>query len=138
MTAPGLGCLFLQISVAVYQPFRDQILVSLVIVESVTFLLIVRYLHSEVIVDNGDIGTARTIPGRNPSQYAVELKFYGSGTEKMRKASGNHIGKPVAIIIDGRVVVAPVVRSPIGDSALVTGHFTKAEAERIVHGIGLH
>jgi SecD/SecF fusion protein len=56
----------------------------------------------------------------------------------MRKASGNHIGKPVAIIIDGRVVMAPVVRSPIGDSALVTGHFTKAEAERIVHGIGLH
>jgi hypothetical protein len=96
------------------------------------------YLHSEVIVDNGDIAIARIIPGSNPSQYAVELKFNGSGTDKMRKASGDHIGKPVAIILNGQVVMAPTVRSPIGDSAVVTGNFTRAEAERIVNGIGMH
>jgi hypothetical protein len=96
------------------------------------------YLHSEVIVDNGDIAIARIIPGSNPSQYAVELKFNGSGTAKMRKASGDHIGKPVAIILNGQVVMAPTVRSPIGDSAVVTGNFTRAEAERIVNGIGMH
>ena|ERR1700719_47339 len=96
------------------------------------------YLHSEVIVDNGDIATARIIPGSNPSQYAVELKFNGSGTEKISKASGNHIGRPMAITLNGQVVMAPTVRSPIGDSAVVTGNFTRAEAERIVNGIGMH
>ena len=93
------------------------------------------YLHSEVIVDNGDIATARIIPGSNPSQYAVDLKFSKSGAEKMRKATGNHIGKPMAILLDGRVVMAPTVHSPIGDSAVVTGNFTRAEAERIVNGM---
>jgi hypothetical protein len=93
------------------------------------------YLHSEVIVDNGDIATARIIPGSNPSQYAVELKFNGSGTEKISKASGNHIGRPIAILLNGQVVMAPTVRSPIGDSAVVTGNFTRAEAERIVNGM---
>ena len=93
------------------------------------------YLHSEVIVDNGDIAPARIIPGSTPSQYAVELKFNGSGIEKMRKASGDHIGKPMAIILNGQVVMAPTVRSPIGDSAIVTGNFTRAEAERIVNGM---
>jgi len=44
----------------------------------------------------------------------------------------------MAILLDGQVVIAPVVRSPIGDSAVVTGHFTKTEAQRIVDGIGLH
>jgi preprotein translocase subunit SecD len=95
------------------------------------------YLHSEVIVDNGDIATARIIPDSNPSQYAIDLKFIESGADKMRKASGNHIGKPMAILLDGQVVMAPTLRSPIGDSAVVTGHFTRAEAERIVNGIGM-
>lgn len=95
------------------------------------------YLHAEVVVDNGDIATARIVHGGDTLQYAVDLKFSESGAEKMRKATGSHIGKPMAILLDGRVVMAPTVRSPIGDSAVVTGHFTKAEAERIVNGIGV-
>jgi hypothetical protein len=95
------------------------------------------YLYNEVIVDNGDIATARIGQGSDPSQYSVELKFTEVGAEKMRKATGNHIGKPMAILLDGRVVMAPVVRSAIGDSAVVTGHFTKTKAERIVNGIGI-
>ena len=43
----------------------------------------------------------------------------------------------MAILIDGQVVMAPVLRTPISASAVVTGNFTKAEAERIVNGIGL-
>lgn len=95
------------------------------------------YLHREVIVDNGDIATARIVQEGNTSQYAVDLKFSVSGAEKMRKATGNHIGRPMAILLDGWVVMAPTVRSPIDDSALVTGHFARAEAERIVNGIGV-
>jgi preprotein translocase subunit SecD len=41
----------------------------------------------------------------------------------------------MAVLIDGAVVMAPVVRSPITDSAVITGNFTQAEAERIADGI---
>jgi hypothetical protein len=95
------------------------------------------YLHDEVIVDNGDIAAAQVVQGSGPSRYAVEVKFNASGAEKMRAATGNHLGKPVAILLDGQVVMAPVVRSPIGASAVVTGTFTRTQAERIVNGIGI-
>ena len=93
------------------------------------------YLHDEVVVDNGDIAAARVVQGGGPSQYAVDVKFNASGTEKMRAATGNHIGKPMAILLDGQVVMAPVVRSSISASALITGKFTRTQAERIVNGI---
>ncbi len=93
------------------------------------------YLHDEVVVDNGDIAEARVVPGSSPSQYAVAIKFNASGAEKMTAATGSHIGKHLAILLDGKVVMAPVLRSPIGASAVITGNFTKAQAERIANGI---
>jgi preprotein translocase subunit SecD len=55
----------------------------------------------------------------------------------MRAATGGHIGKPVAILLDGQMVMAPVVKASLGASAEITGNFTKAQAERIVEGIGI-
>jgi len=93
------------------------------------------YLHDEVIVTNSDIAAARVIQGGGPSQYGVSIEFNAAGAEKMRAATGNHIGKPVAILLDGQVIVAPVVRTSIGASAEITGNFTRTRAERIVRGI---
>jgi len=93
------------------------------------------YLHDEVIVTNGDIAVARVVPGPGPTEYSGGIEFKASGAEKMRAATGNHIGKLLAILLDGQVVMAPVLRSPIGASARITGNFTRAQAERIVNGI---
>jgi hypothetical protein len=93
------------------------------------------YLHYEVIVSNSDIAVARVIPGRGPSEYSVGIEFKASGAEKMRAATGNHIGKLLAILLDGQVVMAPVLRTPIGASARITDNFTRAQAEKIVNGI---
>ena len=95
------------------------------------------YVHQQVVVTNSDIASARVLPGNAPGQYAVGVEFNASGAEKMRQATAAHIGRPMAILIDGQVVMAPVLRTPISASAVVTGNFTKAEAERIVNGIGL-
>jgi preprotein translocase subunit SecD len=93
------------------------------------------YLRDEVIVNNSDIAAARVVQSGGPSQYSVAVQFNASGAEKMRVATGSRIGKPVAILLDGRVVMTPVVRSPIGASAIVTGNLTRTQAERIVNGI---
>jgi hypothetical protein len=95
------------------------------------------YLHDEVVVDNGDIAEARVVQGSSPSQYAIDVKFNAAGAEKMRAATGSDVGKLLAILLDGQVVMAPVLRSPIAASAVVTGNFTKAQAERIANGIGI-
>ena len=95
------------------------------------------YVHDEVIVTNSDIAAARVVQGGGPAQYGVSVEFTAFGAEKMRTATANHIGKPMAILIDGQIVVAPVLRTPIGASAVVSGNFTRAQAERIVNGIGV-
>jgi hypothetical protein len=93
------------------------------------------YLHDEVIVTNSDIATARVAPGPRPSEYIVAIEFNSSGAEKMRAATTSHIGKPIAILLDGQVVMAPVLRTLISASARITGNFTRTQAERIVKGI---
>ena len=93
------------------------------------------YLHNEVIVTNGDIASARAFQQDGTSNYGISIEFKPSGTNKMRDATAKHIGKPMAILFDGEVVMAPVVRSSIGSSAEITGKFTKAEAESIARRI---
>jgi len=94
------------------------------------------YLHDEVVVSNSDIAAARLVQG-SPTQYSVGIEFNASGAEKMRVATAGHIGRPVAILLDGQVVMAPVVRAALGASAVITGNFTRTQAERIVKGIGI-
>lgn len=94
------------------------------------------YLHDEVVVNNSDIAAARLVQN-GPAHYSVGVEFNASGAEKMRAATGGHMGKPVAILLDGQVVMAPMVRASLGASAMISGNFTKTQAERIVKGIGI-
>jgi hypothetical protein len=93
------------------------------------------YLYEEVVVSNGDIDRAEMLPGRDGLQFVIGVHFTPEGTRKMRTASQGHIGKPVAILIDGEVVMAPLLRSAIGDSAEINGNYTRDQAERIVNGL---
>jgi preprotein translocase subunit SecD len=99
------------------------------------------YLHHQVIVSNNDIAEVKVIQADAPSQYGIGIRFNSTGADKMRQATRAHIGKPLAILLDGQVMMAPVVRDPVGGSAMLTGHYTKAEAQRvadrIVKGIGM-
>jgi len=95
------------------------------------------YLHPEIVVSNDDIAQSWVSQG-GPDRFDVAVQLLPSGADRMRQATAMHVGRPVAILIDGRVVMAPVVRSPIGDSAVITGNFTRADAERIADGMKLH
>jgi len=93
------------------------------------------YLHPEIVVNNDDIAQSWMLQD-GPDRFGVSVQFLPAGAERMRQATATHVGRPMAILIDGAVVMAPVVRSPISDSAVISGNFTQAEAERIADGIG--
>ena len=99
------------------------------------------YLHSGVVVSNNDIASLRVVQAGGPSQYGISIKFNAAGADKMRKATSAHVGKPLAILLDGQVIMAPVVRDAVGESAMLTGHYTRSEAQkvadRIAKGIGM-
>lgn len=94
------------------------------------------YLHPEMIVTNDDIAQS-WVRQDDPDHFSVSVEFLEAGAQRMRQATATHVGRPVAILIDGKVVTAPVVRSTISNSAWINGDYTKAEAERIVDGIGI-
>lgn len=93
------------------------------------------YLHEAIVVSNDHIATARVVAGRDAEHFDVEVVFTPGGARRMAEATRAHIGRPVALLVDGLVVMAPTVRSAIGDRALLTGDYTRAEAERIAAGM---
>ena len=95
------------------------------------------YLHETILVDNSDIAGSRVVMGTDPSRFGVEVRLTAAGAEKMRAATFAHIGRPVAILIDREVVIAPTLRAPLATAALISGDFTRADADRIVNGIAV-
>ncbi|HEU5257491.1 MAG TPA: hypothetical protein VFU28_15970 [Vicinamibacterales bacterium] len=93
------------------------------------------YVHPEIVVTNNDIEGSTVIPGNAPARFWIDVRLNAAGAEKMRQATANHLGKPVAILIDGDVVAVPTLKSPIGTAAVISGDFTRADAQRIAAGM---
>ena len=89
----------------------------------------------KTIVRNKDIARAEVVPGGNDSTFNISLTFTPDGARKMRQATERNIGKQLELLIDGRVVMSPVIRAAISGEAMITGTYTRAEADRIVSGI---
>jgi hypothetical protein len=93
------------------------------------------YLHPETIVTNDEILRSVVVANGDRSGFGVAVTFNAAGAEHMRRATASHLNAPLALIVDGDVISAPTLRSPIRESAIVSGNFTQAEAERIAEGM---
>ncbi len=61
--------------------------------------------------------------------HAVSFRFDTTGAQKFGKATSDNVGKRFAVILDGAVITAPVIRSAItGGSGIISGNFTSQEA----------
>jgi preprotein translocase subunit SecD len=92
------------------------------------------YLHKTADATNEDIAEVRaTVDGKkNP---AIEIVFTKDGAKKVAAMSKQHKDRPLAIMVDGKVLSAPILRDTIQEKAMITGHVTKEEVDRIVKGI---
>jgi preprotein translocase subunit SecD len=95
------------------------------------------YLHEEAILTNDGITACEVVPGSAEGRYGVEFRFTPEASRRLREATRAHIGRPVAVLLDGRVIVAPVVRSEIGDLGVLSGNYDHDAAERIARGVML-
>jgi hypothetical protein len=92
------------------------------------------YLHNDVIVTNSDIAQAKVIPQPGGSQYAILVTFKPAAARKMHTVTEKNIGKRMAILIDGEIATAPMVREATGELAKIDS-YTREEAEKIVAGM---
>jgi preprotein translocase subunit SecD len=92
------------------------------------------YLQPDPALTNKDIASASKV--QEEGKPAVEVRFTDNGTKVLAKLTQAHQGKPVAILLNGKVVLAPLVRDPILEGkAMITGNFTNEEAVRIAKGL---
>jgi TonB family protein len=94
------------------------------------------YMRPGAVVSGADVIGAHVADAGG--RYSVNVTFTDAASRRLAEATKIHLGRPMAILLDGRVISAPTLRSMITGSAVITGDFTRAQAERIAAGLSPH
>lgn len=66
----------------------------------------------------------------------IHIVLTPDGAEKFAKLTAAHIDEPLAMLVDGKVLSAPIIKAQIkGGRLRLTGRFTVDEAVRIAAGL---
>lgn len=86
------------------------------------------------VIVSGENLTKAFVDTDQSNRPAIGFRFDGEGARKFGEATSQNIGRPFAIILDGKVVSAPRIISAItGGSGQITGNFTVQEASELVN-----
>lgn len=95
------------------------------------------YLHNEVLLNQYDVKSAAVVTQQE--RPVVELTLTPEGAKKFKDLTAKNIGKKCAMVLNGKLLSAPVIRDTIpGGRAIINGIFTRSEAEDIANGLMQH
>ena len=83
---------------------------------------------------SADIERAESVTSSDGSP-ALTIVFTDDGVKKMAALSATRLGQPIAFLLDGKLIWAPVVRAPIDREAVISGGpggLTAGEVQRIL------
>ena len=93
------------------------------------------HMQKKVLLDQSAIKSASVEMSSRPGQPdfpSVNFSLTPEGTKQFAKITRENIGRRLAIIVAGKVVSAPFIRSEIsGGSGQISGNFTVEEARRM-------
>gem|GEM_PF-589517 len=93
------------------------------------------FVGGEVLLSNDAIRSARVTHGEGAA-WQIEVVFTEAGGGRFAEITEAATGRPLAIVVEGGLLSAPIVREPIaGGKAVITGAFSEAEARRIARGL---
>ncbi len=64
-------------------------------------------------------------------QWQVTLKFSDETGKILGDYTRTHLGKPLGIVLDGKVLSVPIVQAEISTEAVIAGNFTEQETKRL-------
>ncbi|MGY8636708.1 preprotein translocase subunit SecD [Bradyrhizobium sp. 14AA] len=83
-------------------------------------------------LDGNDISYAGPGFASSTNEPIASFRFNGRGARRFAHITEENIGKPFAIVLDDKVISAPVIREPItGGSGQISGNFTLEEASSV-------
>ena len=81
------------------------------------------------IMVSGDTLTDAQPTFQNGNEPVVSFKFDSTGARRFGEATKENVGKRFAIVLDNKVISAPVIREPIpGGQGIISGSFTVQSA----------
>ncbi|HEY1926373.1 MAG TPA: protein translocase subunit SecD [Caulobacteraceae bacterium] len=89
------------------------------------------------VVKKRALVTGEMLTGASPSHDQnnlpdINFAFNSQGARRFSEATAQNIGKPFAIVLDGRVISAPVIQTAItGGTGEITGNFTEESANNL-------
>ena len=82
-------------------------------------------VKKQVLVSGGELTDAQPGFDQRSGEPIVSFRFNTSGSRKFAQATSENVGQPFAIVLDNKVISAPVIREPItGGSGQISGSFT--------------
>ncbi|WP_448044555.1 SecDF P1 head subdomain-containing protein [Bradyrhizobium liaoningense] len=83
-------------------------------------------------LEGDDIGYAGPGFASDTKEPIASFRFNGRGTRRFAHVTAENVGRPFAIVLDDKVISAPVIREPItGGSGQIAGNFTLEEANSV-------
>ena len=81
-------------------------------------------LKRAIVVGGESLDDSRQTYDEN-NRPAVSFSFKSAGAKKFGNATRDNVGRRLAIVLDGKVISAPTINSPItGGKGIITGNFT--------------
>ncbi|MBS1257341.1 MAG: Protein translocase subunit SecD [Candidatus Scalindua arabica] len=74
----------------------------------------------------------RVFPDRKDIKPVIGFEFDQAGRSKFGRLTERNIGKPLAIILDGTLYSAPIIRDRIPGKGIIEGNFTQEEVNDLI------
>lgn len=88
---------------------------------------------SDVIVNQQDVEKASATEDSDTHKWTVVVRLTAIGTKRFAAYTKENIGKKLSIVLDGKVLSAPEIKTEISNGTVMLGaEFSKVEAEGIV------
>jgi protein-export membrane protein SecD len=86
-------------------------------------------VFSNVSVDGSDLNNATAGTDPQSGQWVINFSLNSLGAREFADVTTASVGKPFAIILDGKIIMAPNIREPItGGAGQITGNYTAQQA----------
>jgi protein-export membrane protein SecD len=86
-------------------------------------------LKSQVLVSGANLVDSQPGFDQRTGEPVVTFRFDAAGATRFGKVTQENVGLPFAIVLDDKVISAPVIREPIlGGTGQISGNFTVAQA----------
>jgi preprotein translocase subunit SecD len=70
--------------------------------------------------------------GQNASEWGVNFTLVGNEeSQRFATHTSTHIGQPMAIVLDGQVLSAPIIQAALTTGGQITGNFTQQRAQEL-------